>query len=393
MPVDLSTVGLVGQEAYDNHRLAQEQTRVQQMAALAKQQELEDAQRQQALEQGAASIFANVAKGDSTPNAQDGGDESISEKMRKAALYMFQGGADQRGLDFIKAANETAKQEQDITDSQVGNEKKRLESQLMTADLVYRQLGTARNQSEYEAAMDNLMNSPALSPEEKNHLRQLPDQFDPNVTKFLADQAISAKDAAQMQLKEQDQALRNKSINNTNVYRANRLAIDQAKLKEKQRQNDLKQRTGKSAAAPSKNELTSVETAVTNQIFDGRTPGKDDPDYVAFTSGSQAIASRAKAILASTQGIDWQTAVSRAILESQSSGDWQTGSSSSFFGLGPSEPDPSKTKFNDRGKTPDTALVAPLDEDGKVKTSAFQVGRYYITPKGRLKWTGKGWTP
>lgn len=388
MSYDFSKIGLEGIAAYDAHKLTQAQTAVQNMAALAKKQELDDAQKQQQLDEQAATMFDAIVKGNPPPQGDlvpdNTGTETRAAALRRMGDLMMKGGATERGKQLYAAADNMQKEERDSENDAATRQKNLLDAQQMSADLVYRYIGTARNQSEWENGLQYLMDSPALSQEEKQHLQTLPHEYTPALASFLADRAMSAKDQAQLKLTQQQRDVQAAAQQETAQYHANSLAVDRARLAEQKRKDELDQKTGKSSSAPTGPELDSVKDIVTNQIFAGVPPEKDDPLYGAYVEGSQNVAARAKQLVKDTPGIDWNTAVNRALIESQSNGDWTTITDKGWFS------DTTKLAgYKKQGNSPDDAAPLPLSKESKPDPSQLVKGKYYMTVRGRALWDGK----
>ena len=116
----------------------------------------------------------------------------------------------------------------------------------------------------------------------------------------------------------------------------------------------------------------------------------DFPD-MKDTQAGFAVASDAKARMAANKGISAEEALQQAYTAAKADGDFATTKTSytvgNFTVPGVSS---SKTSFMGGGKTEETALSMPPAEGGKPPpASSLKAGRYYMTPRGVAKWTGK----
>jgi hypothetical protein len=396
MPVDLSRIGLVGQEAYDNSQLSKAQTDFARMNTLAKGVELQDAEHEKELDAIAAQTFSSVLRGSASGGGEEGSEsdvESRADALTKTAETLFAGGAPKRGLDMLKAADEMRAAESKLESEKVTREQNRLESQLKTSDLIYRYIGTAKNQSELDNGKEYLLNSPAVSEEDKAHIRTMPDVWSPEYAQFWRDKAISAKEAATLQLTERARDQQDTNLANTQAYRASMLAQQKARLEEVKRYHDIQAKGGKSATAPNEQEVKNVATMIRSQI-----PGMEKvkltyganagetPDEVALQAGAIAIASAAKDMIKSNPSLTWGQAVTRAIVQSKANGDWKTIRNYKDYGLFETE-EGTETNFKPIGKSKE--FPAPLPPKG----TALTKGRYYMTVRGRAKWNGSSFEP
>lgn len=391
MPVDLSMVGLQGQQVYNETQVSKANAQLLNANAMAKQQEVEEAERDKQLDLQVAQMMGGIGRGEKggTAGSEELDDEveTRAAALRRGAEIMFAGGAVDRGTKMLEAADKIQKSEDDLLNSQVTREQNKLESQLKTADLTYRYIGTAKNQSEYDAGRDFVLNNDAFSDEDKDWIRKLPKIFDPEITRFMADKAIAAKDAAQLALTARGRDQQDRNMNETAAYRASLLAQRQAIHDETIRQKELDRKGGKSASAPNGGEIKSAEAAVVSQVFNGEAPDEDNP---AFKAGAQAVAARAKEKVRDNPALNWNVAVAQAVMESKANGDWKA--VRNYRGLpGTKLFDTKGTTsiegFEKKGLTADKAV--PLPPRG----TKPETGIIYITSRGKAVWNGTSFEP
>lgn len=394
MPVDLSRVGLVGIEAYDNSQLTKAQTSLTNMNALAKGVELEEAAQQKEIDALAAQAYSTAIQGNGRASPDEGDvSENVTQAdaMDAAASALMSGGAPKRGMELFESAGKIREAESKLASDKVKRQQDKLENQLKTSDLFFRTLGTAGNQSEYDTAKEYLRNSDLLSPEERMRLDQMPDQWSSELSRYWRQKSIAAKDQAQLELTERARDQQDTNLANTAAYRASVLAQQDARLEEVKRYHNLQTKGGKSAGAPNENEVKQVSTMVKSQIpalADTRiTFGTDEsmtPDETTLQAGSIAVASAAKQMMLDNPSLTWAQATSRAIIQSKANGDWNIPKvyRKTFagvpYGKKFTEED---SNFNPVGKSKE--YPAPLPPKGKAVK-----GQYYMSGKGRVKYLG-----
>lgn len=395
MPVDLSRIGLVGQEAYDNSQLSKAQTSLTNMNALAKGAELEEAEQQKEIDALAAQAYSTALQGNGRSSPDEGDvSENVTQAdaMDAAASALMSGGAPKRGMELFEAAGKLREAESKLENDKVTRAQNKLENQLKTSDLFYRTIGTSQNQSEYDTSRQYLEESDLLSPEDKKLLSQMPDQWSPELARFWREKAIAAKDQAQLELTERARDQQDTNLSNTAAYRASVLAQQDARLQEVKRYHDLQTKGGKSAGAPNEQELKTVATMVKSQIpalaKTRITFGTDEsysPDEITLQAGSIAVASAAKKMMLDNPSLTWSEATSRALIQSKANGDWNIPKVYRKTFLGQPYGDrftEEDSSFNPTGKSKE--YPAPLPPKGTKPVK----GQYYITVKGRAKWNG-----
>lgn len=395
MPVDLSMVGLEGDRHYNAMQLSKAQTR--QMSAVAKGQEIENQQNEVELQiqNEALAKLAAVAKGGRGSSGADAisytGDDSKGAPLEQLGSMMIAGGAVKRGTEFLKAGVEIRKKEDEMLSSVETRNKDRLDNILTVGNLFSQTMGTARNQSEWEYGIKQMEANPSaveiFGKENFDALKNMP--FDPNVATFLNEKAMSATDRARLELQQQGADREERTALDMANYRRSMLQISEGNLAARKHEQEYREKSdGKNAAtAPNEAEVKAAKASIANLIFDGKVPAKDDPEYVAFESGAQDIASRAKKMVKDNKGLDFNAAITRATIESKTDGDWQAMTAKDergFFGrmLKDAPEDIPNAKFRGRGAKAIDAIEMP-----KAKTE-LKKGSYYVTPRGVARWDG-----
>lgn len=402
MAVDLSMVGLKGDRHY--HEMRQLEATSRNLQATASGQELENQQTasELAIQKEALSKLSSVAKGgrgsDGSNVLDYKGDDSKGAPLEQLGSLMIAGGAVKRGSEFLKAGVDIRKKEDEMLSSIETRNKNRLDNILTVGNLFSQTLGTARNQSEWEFGIKQMEANPGaieiFGKDNFDAIRNM--DYDPNVASFLNEKAMSAIDRAKLEISQQGAAREERSALDLANYRKTMAEINKGNLDARKHEQQYKEKTdGKGAAtAPSEAEIKAAKTSVASLIFDGKVPGKDDPEYVAFESGAQDIASRAKVLVKENKGLDFNAAITRATIQSKTDGDWlamtpkdERGFLSKMTGLNKPEEVPN-AKFRGRGAKAIDAAPLPMN-GAKIDTKALKVGSYYVTSEGTAKWDGQ----
>lgn len=385
MAVDLSRIGLVGQEAAHQSFESAAMVKRTNVETEAKQLELDTARRFEELSQKAAQRFREVSQGQ-TAAAVDADEiasrtNSDADPFEVMGRVFLSGGAVQQGLGMLKAGSDIRKQESDIRRDEVQNRTDNLEFIIKGSELAGRLIGGAQNETEFDAGVDELVRSGYFSPEQGQQAKSL--EWSPDLSAFFADRAITAKDKAvadRDMMRIEETARHNRT---TEIDANTRVRLQAARDKEQATHNAYIRKNGgkeaPAATAPNKAELESVKGILTGQFFQGVDFKGDDPDQDAgMVSLTAQIASRAKVLVREDRSLDWETAVQRAAIEAKDAGD--------FF--------VDQAKFYEtedlvvhapKGRTPD----APIALKGKVNKSKLVSGRYYRLPDGRsFRWNG-----
>lgn len=398
MPVDMSMIGLQGERHFNEMRQLEANTRS--TIASAKSTELanEEAERTAEVEAAALARLGDIAKGGKGTDGSaiitaSATDSSKGAPLEELGRLMIEGGAVKRGQEYLKAGVEIRSKENDILNDIETRKKTRLDNIVKVGELFSRTFGTAKNESEWNFAIDQMEKDPSIieifGPENFEALKA--SGYDPNVAEFLNQRAIDAAERARLELQQQgnDRAERN-AIDLAN-YRQATIEISRANLAARNREFAARQKTDgtKASIAPTEQDLKSARTAIANLIFDGKVPNKDDPQYVAFEAGAQDIASQARAMVQENKALDFNQAITRVTLQSKADGDWLAGPGvDNRFGitkaLGLNEPAPvENAKYRGRGMKAVDAVAMPESRD------ALKAGMYYITPRGVAKWDGE----
>lgn len=394
MAVDLSMVGLRGLEQARQtlndqaaRGLVEQQTREQKI-------ENDLAEKENEIQQQALDYLNGIATGRVKPSDSDMlGDpdfDSQATPLERIGRRMIDMGAVNRGAEYLKAGIDIRKKEDEMLTAKETREKTRLDNIISTASIVSKTIGVARNESEWRYGLAQLKKMPdvvkILGEDQFAALEGM--EFDPDVVKYFNDQAMTAKERADLDLRAMGEARQQRSAVELAEYRSSLLDINNANLEERRRENDLKHKEGgaKADTGPTEAQVKSAKAAVANVIFQGKVPPKESQEYVAFEAGAQSIAARAQAMVRENKGLTWNEAVQRATTESQAAGDWSTLKvlmDHKFLGVRYRRTTEERGRqFKDRGSNPLDAIPMPASKN-QLKT-----GAYYITSRGIAKWNG-----
>ena len=389
MPVDLSMIGLQGIKTA-NDTADSAQARLQSIAQTQKVDlENQTTQRDIELDQQASAALARIAGGsvqqDVSVLFKDVNDDSSAAKpLDIVANIMLKGGAIKRGTDLMKAASDIRRDESLNERDKIENAKDKVQTVLETANAVAQTIGISKNESEWRYGLAQLRKNQVLPPEQLDQLDAM--DYDPNVVAYLNDQALTAYQRAQLDLTANRDAVSKRQADDRITNAQSLTTIARARLKLAQEAQDRANKAGKAATAPNDNEIAGASAAITSQVFNGKTPTTAE-EKALLKAGAVAIASRTQQLLRENKALDYETALNRAIIESQTAGDWKETDTSKFGGL--FGKDMKVTSFG-KGKTPATALVLPQAPDGKPDAKKLVKGKFYITAKGKARWTGSG---
>lgn len=364
-----------------------------QMNSLAMQKDqaaLDQQQQDDAISQQAADYLSKIAKGQpvSGDNPAEEQTSSYAEAFRKTGAHLVDMGAPNQAMKYFKSAAELDKSETDDAKARLDQVKSKAELLLKQSDIMARDLGSAQNEEQWNQGIAQMEQSGIFPPDVIQQYKNMP--FHPQAAAMIRQRALSVKDQAQIDYQQQQEQRVQANADRSAGIQLQRLAFDKQKEQARVREKELAEKTGKSATAPNKDELKSVEASVANLIFNGKPPAQyadgsaeDSPSYNAYRAGIQQIAANAKQMVRENKGLSWQAAVSRATLMSKSEGDWDMHTESHLFG-----DDETTTTFNGTGKQPDDALPTPM-VDNKLDTKSLKNGRWYLSPTGkRGKWNG-----
>lgn len=394
MAVDLSMVGLRGLEQARQtlndqaaRGLVEQQTREQKI-------ENDLAEKENEIQQQALDYLNGIATGRVKPSDSDMlGDpdfDSQATPLERIGRRMIDMGAVNRGAEYLKAGIDIRKKEDEMLTAKETREKTRLDNIISTASIVSKTIGVARNESEWRYGLAQLKKMPdvvkILGEDQFAALEGM--EFDPDVVKYFNDQAMTAKERADLDLRAMGEQRQQRAAIELAEYRSSLLDINNANLDERRRENDLKRKEGgaKADTGPTEAQVKSAKAAVANVIFQGKVPPKESQEYVAFEAGAQSIAARAQAMVRENKGLTWNEAVQRATTESQAAGDWSTLKvlmDHKFLGVRYRQTTEERGRqFKDRGSNPLDAIPMPASKN-QLKT-----GAYYITSRGIAKWNG-----
>ena len=318
-------------------------------------------------------------EGGTVPGGRANAPDRVADALSQGAILMMEGGLVERGTELLESATKLRKDESAIEENEAQTIGARMENQLKQADLIYRTLGTAGSEAEYEAGLAEIRRSGLIPPEEMEMLDSVP--WGPGAREFWAERSMSAKDAAQLELQRIDDARQERVIANTEAYRADRLAFLRAKQAEVERHNRATERVaGRDAAAPTEAQLNTVRAVLDDEVFGGvSADDMTEEEKVAYARAEQSIAARAQEILREQRGITWEQAVTRAVAESHVAGDFMEVEE---WGRDPISFDAQ------RGKSPQTAIPMPMNGQELDRSKLVQ-GRYYIGRSGIVaRWDG-----
>ena len=394
MAVDLSMVGLRGLEQARQtlndqaaRGLVEQQTREQKI-------ENDLAEKENEIQQQALDYLNGIATGRVKPSDSDMlGDpdfDSQATPLERIGRRMIDMGAVNKGAEYLKAGIDIRKKEDEMLTAKETREKTRLDNIISTASIVSKTIGVARNESEWRYGLAQLKKMPdvikILGEDQFAALEGM--EYDADVVKYFNDQAMTAKERADLDLRAMGEQRQQRAAIELAEYRNSLLDINNANLDERRRENDLKRKEGgaKADTGPTEAQVKSAKAAVANVIFQGKVPPKESQEYVAFEAGAQSIAARAQAMVRENKGLTWNEAVQRATTESQAAGDWSTLKvlmDHKFLGMRYRQTTEERGRqFKDRGSNPLDAIPMPASKN-QLKT-----GAYYITSRGIAKWNG-----
>lgn len=391
MPVvDLSNIGLEGQQAFATRMATLAQSK--QMEASAREQELQnqETEKMNELNAMASAKLASLARGDRSVGGIDVEDsasrmDSLASPLEVTAEIFAKNGAPGKAMEMYKSASEIRKRESDIEKDALTAEQTRLENIIKGGDLVSRTIGIARNQSEWDYGIEQLRKQRILDPEQLDAISQMP--FNPDVAAYFNEQAISAADRAKNALTQAGQDRQERQSAATRAQEERKIRLQAQRDADQERHRVWERKTGgknaPSASTPTDREVQSAKRLLKTEVF--RDVGDDDDD---LSAASEYIASQAKSILQNNKAITWDTAVQQAMLRGQQDGalSLDPGKTRSWFD--PRNNVPAKAKFKvPVGKTKEAP--APLPKSAK----EMKKGQYYVTSKGVVQWDGSKGIP
>jgi hypothetical protein len=397
MPVDLSNIGLEGQQAYATRMATLAQADSMRASAAHQDMEVEQAQRMQQLSDAASRALADtVNRTPSTgadPQSQADAMESYADPIDTVANVLMKGGAVQAGAELMTKAAEIRAKESNMRKDDEDIHQKRLENIIKGADIAGRKLGQARNQSEWEQGLREVEEAGVIEPHLMAQLKGM--QYDPDIAAYFHAQSITAADNARIEIQQRNAAAAERARMVAASQRARALEVSKARLKEQQHHNSVmeKARGHNGGATPvlSPQTLnmakTSLLTSDTFKDADMTDPG----NMAAFAAASNYVASQAQTLVRENKGIDWDTATQQAVMRAEASGAFKTmPATSGFMGTGLGA-DGKKVQFDSKGLKKETALSLPPGLKPQDAAKSLKKGKWYNTVRGPAKWNGSAW--
>lgn len=381
MPVDLSKIGLEGQESYATRMMLSAQSATMEANADKTALENEHTRRIDELNNVAQerlhSIINREPQSGLDPEELAQNMDSLASPLELVGDVYLAGGAMQDAQKLFEAASQIRKRESDIDNDKVLSQQRRLENILKGADIIGRRFGGAKNESEWELAkretQADLENGVfTMEPEMFEQIKGMP--FDPDAAAFFHERAISESDKASQELRRitNDRLERVAAVTASGRARANQLRERQ--LQEQERHNRVIEKNSgtKPSNAPNSDQLKSVKSVLKTTAYKDLDVEdiESDPEFAA---AANYVASQAMQLVKSNSAMTWDTAVRQAILRAQQAGAFTNkGGVSRWFGFSRTPDDPDFT-------------VLPVPE----QKSQMQKGKYYLTARGLAKWDGK----
>ena len=405
--VDLSEVGLTGQQAFYTRMNTAAQTRS--LDASADKQNLENQQTEamMKLNELAAGKLQSVLGGEKTsgidPNALAEKMNSLADPLEAAAkVYATSGAGVATAMELFKQAADVRKQEQEIDSAGITDMQNKLENMQKGFQIFRDTMGVAQNAEEWEFGKQQLlqaMQAGAFRSDDVTIAKIMEQPWSPEARDYFNERTISAADQARLDFqRKQEKRLAQKALADTAQAQV-RIDLQRARDAQQVRyQEHLMKVAGKGGgpATPNGSEIEQARAALSNTVFKGVTiktaDGKER--LRAFDDAANYVASLAKIIVKDNQALSWDQAVQQAIVRGQDAGvftvdgatpadpGWLIGVGGVGITVGDKEAVPGKAKFDRTGKTPDAALAMPASR------SAMKKGTYYMTAQGVAKWNG-----
>lgn len=405
--VDLSEVGLTGQQAFYTRMNTAAQTRS--LDASADKQNLENQQTEamMKLNELAAGKLQSVLNGDKRsgidPEALAERMNSLADPMEAAAkVYATSGAGVDTAMELFKQAAEVRKKEQEIDSAAITDQQNRLENVQKGFQLFRSTMGVANNDAEWAHGQQEIISaikSGAISSDDATVKLILSQPFSPEFRDYLNVKTLTAEQELAAEFREKQEArLRQKALADTAQAQV-RIDLQRARDAQQARYQDhLMKVAGKGGgpATPNGAEVEQARDALSNTVFKGvnikTADGKER--LRAFDDAANYVASLAKTIVKENQALSWDQAVQQAIVRGQDAGvftvdgatpadpGWLLGVGGVGITVREKEAVPGKAAFERTGKTPDAALAMPASR------SAMKKGTYYMTAQGVARWNG-----
>ena len=235
MAVDLSMVGLRGLEQARQTLNDQATRGLVEEQAREKKIENDLAEKENEIQQQALDYLNGIATGRVKPSDSDMlGDpdfDSQATPLERIGRRMIDMGAVNRGAEYLKAGIDIRKKEDEMLTAKETREKTRLDNIISTASIVSKTIGVARNESEWRYGLAQLKKMPdvikILGEDQFAALEGM--EFDPDVVKYFNDQAMTAKERADLDLRAMGEARQQRSAVELAEYRSALLDINTAR--------------------------------------------------------------------------------------------------------------------------------------------------------------------
>jgi len=394
MPVDLSMIGLDGQKAYYDRMESAARTRSYDVSSQKTAQDLEQAQRLQALSDQASAALSSIGNREQTgvtgdPAQAAANMTSYADPMEVVADIYMKGGAPKEGMDILSKAATIRKQEDEMRTAEVNRNKTRLETIQKGAVIVGQKLGKARNQSEWEQGLVEVEQAGIIEPHLMAQLKGM--AYDPDVASYFFDQSITAAEQARMDLQAQGQDDANRRANLSASQRQQLIRLAEVRAEDARRYHDAALKAGgKSSAIPAPN--SDAVKVSKHALMNGPFKGADLKGTALndFNAAVDYVAGQAQQLVRENKAMDFTTAVNQAVIRAEASGAFTTiPGREGLWGIGAT---PDKKEFSAAGLKPETAIPLPPGiKSAADAAKTLKKGKYYNTSRGPAKWNGKAW--
>lgn len=323
--------------------------------------------RQESIKADAQAAQMQAFAGLKTPAIGEPGVETMADVNDNIALQLYKAG---QPVEGSKAANRSAQMR--FRTAEAGAQgalqsEREMKTELALNDKMISIYAGARDERSWATAH---MLAGEMYPGEANPLADVP--YSPQAADRVRATLLKEKDRLHAVQEQRITDARVANYGNLADFRSSRLDILQQNADTQSRRVDIYEKNAgkvkgeKPIGFPTKVELGAAEDKL-KAVLPFPLPG-DEMD-----AARQQVASDAKALMRANPALAPDQALQRAVTKAVEDGDLVT--VSKLYG--------SKTTFQGGGKTPETALPATRD-------TKFKSGRYYNTPKGVMKFDGKG---
>lgn len=407
MPVDLSMIGIKGAMAAQetlNSIANREALKVQTDAA---QHKLEDEQHEEAVSAQIAQQWEDLSRG--TPPAPDGSNlpQDDSARFDFASQGFFNAGLFTRSQAFAEAAGKIRQERATTRNTNANADQTRLENIWLTADTVANHMG--QNENEFAVFQQKITNPPneewaivarTLGADAVNLLQNT--QWTPDLANYFRSMALTTKDKAELDLRQQGYQLQVQAHSDLQADRAARLRLQAARDAETANyHNRVASNSGANAPAikpPDANQRSAIEDLLrTSNVYQGIQYNENgsiaDPDTADdFNRAVVTIAGQVEQLKPDHPGLTYAQLAQIAITRAQMSGQFSripTVQSGRIFGSEVLEDKPARVEFGRMGSRAHPMEYPADDKD-------LRPYRYYNipTPDGGftpMLWNGKEW--